>query len=202
MKKLLWIALLLLALTATLAACGGGSGEAPAQPAAGNEAPAGNDSGTVATAVPAEGNAPAAEEENAPAAAEDTPPAQEASVGSPAESGDMVAGRPASGTDPDTGLEINPDSVVPGVDFIVRGALVNSNLTPQDKPEFLVQAPSGTRYRIHPQPVPQISYEDGTQPAPHEYRRGMLVQATVRQEEDAGATIVVTSTDLTLLRDE
>lgn len=193
MKKLLWIALLLLTLTAVLAACGGGSGEAPAQPAAENEATA--DSATIddSAAEPTEMAAPAVEEENASQTTENAPAV---------ESGDSVAGRPAAGTDPDTGLEINPDSVIPGVDFIVRGELVNSNLTPQDKPEFLVQAPSGTRYRIHPQPVPQITYEDGTQPAPHEYKRGMLIQATVRQEEGAGATIVVTSTDFTLLHDE
>ncbi len=91
---------------------------------------------------------------------------------------------------------------MPGVDFIVRGEIINANLTPQDSPEFVILSPSGTRFRIRSQAVSDIAYDDGTQPALHEFQRGVLVQATVRQEEDAGATITVQSTDLTLLHDQ
>jgi hypothetical protein len=63
-------------------------------------------------------------------------------------------------------------------------------------------SPSGTRYRIRSQHVNEITYDDGTKPALHEFQRGMLVQATVMQEEDAGATITVHSTDFTLFHGE
>jgi hypothetical protein len=114
----------------------------------------------------------------------------------------MIGGRPASGIDPETGLEINPPEVVPGADFLVRGDIVTATLTPQDAPEFVIIAPSGTRYRIRSQPVSGIFFEDGSQPRPHEFAIGIPVQATVRQEVGAGATIVVQSTDLTLLLEE
>lgn len=202
MKKLLWIAFLLLALTGVLAACGGG-GQTPAEAVDASEVP------VVSAEEEAAAEAPAAEDSAAeqPAAentAADEPAADAPAAEAPAAEagGDMVAGRPASGADPDTGLEINPPTVVPGVDFIVRGEIVNANLTPQDSPEFVIISPSGTRFRIRSQPVPDIAYEDGTVPALHEFQRGVLVQATVRQEEDAGATITVHSTDLTLLHDQ
>jgi hypothetical protein len=197
MKKTLWLSLLLLALIASLVACGGG---APAEPAVQEEAstesaPPEEEAAEVVeeTAAPAEGEEVAAEEP----AAEEAAPAEGAEAG-----GDMVAGLPASGTDPDTGLEINPPEVVPGVEFIVRGEIVNANLTPQDSPEFVVLSPSGTRYRIRSQHVNEITYEDGSKPALHEFQRGMLVQATVIQEEDAGATITVHSNDFTLFHSE
>ncbi|MCA9865227.1 MAG: hypothetical protein KC410_01915 [Anaerolineales bacterium] len=206
MKRILWITLLLCALTGALVACGG-STEPPAQPAEANEIPAVEADEEMAvedTPAPADEEAPV--EEAAPAG-EDAPATEEAVAEEGAadggnEAGDMIAGRPASGIDPDTGLEINPPTVVPGVDFIVRGEIINANLTPQDSPEFVILSPSGTRFRIRSQPVPDISYEDGTQPALHEFQRGVLIQATVRQEEGAGATITVQSTDLTLLHDQ
>ena len=192
MKKRVWWMCLLLSVLA-LAACGG---QGAPEPAAEVE--------TAAGTAPAEEEAAPAEEDAAPAeepAAEETT-AEGASADTEAAAvGDMIAGRPASGTDPDTGLEINPDTITPGADFIVRGELVNHNLTPIESPEFMVIAPSGVRYRIRSQPVPDIFFEDGTQPAPHEYKRGMLIQATVRQEENAGATTVVDSSDLVLLQE-
>lgn len=198
MKKIVWITLLLLALTGTLVACGGS--EVPAEAVDTSEVPAVSaaEEEAVEEAAPVEG---AAVEEAAPveeAAVEEAAPVEEPTEAS----GDMVAGRPASGTDPDTGLEINPPTVVPGVDFIVRGEIVNANLTPQDSPEFVVLSPSGTRFRIRSQHVNEILYDDGTKPALHEFQRGVLIQATVRQEEDAGATITVHSSDFTLLRDQ
>jgi hypothetical protein len=165
--------------------------ESPADESAAEAAP------TEAPAEEAAASEPAGDE----AAAEAEAPAEdEAGTGGEA-TGDiaMIAERPASGIDPDTNLEINPPAVVPGVDFIVRGEIVNANLTPQESPEFVVLSPSGTRFRIRSQPVPDIAYEDGTIPALHEFQRGVLVQATVRQDEGAGATITVHSTDLTLL---
>lgn len=199
MKRIMWIALLMFILTGMLVACGGGT-EAPAEPAEASEVPA----VSAADESVAEESAPAEPEE----AVEDTEPAMEEEAPAAetaveeADSGVMVAGRPASGTDPDTGLEINPPEVIPGVEFIVRGEIVNASLTPQENPEFVILAPSGTRYRIFAQNVNDISYDDGTKPALHEFARGMLVQATVRQDENAGATIAVNSTDLTLLHDQ
>lgn len=201
MKKVLWLTLLILALSGV--ACGGGA--APIEPVA-NEAPevqtaeesaADAAAPTEAPAEPADAGEPEGEEPTAEAEA----PAEDEAGGDDAAAGDaaMIAGRPAGGIDPDTSLEINPPTVVPGVDFIVRGEIVNANLTPQESPEFVILAPSGTRFRIRSQQVSDIAYEDGTIPALHEFQRGVLVQATVRQEEDAGATITVHSTDFTLL---
>lgn len=206
MKRVLWITLLLCALTGALVACGG-SAAPPAPSAEANEVPAVDAGEEVAAEdTPAPADEEAAVEEAAPAEEEspatDEAAADESAANAVDEGGDMVAGRPASGIDPDTGLEINPASVVPGVDFIVRGEIINANLTPQDSPEFVILSPSGTRFRIRSQAVSDIAYDDGTQPALHEFQRGVLVQATVRQEEDAGATITVQSTDLTLLHDQ
>lgn len=205
MKRILWIALLMFILTGMLAACGG-SAEAPPEPAEASEVPAASAADETTSEEPASDEvAPAeetTEEEAAPATEEEAPAAQEGSAEEVVASGDMVAGRPASGIDPDTGLEINPPAVIPGVEFIVRGEIVNASLTPQESPEFVILAPSGTRYRIFAQNVNDISYEDGTKPALHEFGRGMMVQATVRQDENAGATIAVNSTDFTLLHDQ
>jgi hypothetical protein len=163
------------------------------------EAPA-DSAPTTAPAADAPADEPAAE------SMAEEPSAQEAAAEAPAEESassdatDLIAGRPASGIDPDTGLEINPATITPGVDYILRAELISASLTPQDSPEFMLTSPAGVRYRVRAQPVPEIKYEDGTQPALHEFTRGMLVQATVRQEEGAGATILVHSTDLTLLQ--
>ena len=202
MKRSLWLLVLALMVVA-LAACGGGA----AAPEPQSSAPAAE---VVEESAPAEAEAvveeaPVVEE---PAAEEPTAmPVEETTAAEPA--ADEAAEAPAeeaagsdlamSGTDPDTGLEINPPQPIPGVDYIVRGNLVSFNLTPQDSPEFLVESPDGVRYRIQSQPVPDIFLDDGTQLKPHEYQRGMMAQATARLQESATATSVMLSENLTLL---
>jgi hypothetical protein len=196
MKKIAWVSLLILTLIVALAACGGG---APAETTIENQAPA--ESETVVEATPIADTSEEAAGPTTDAGAESAA----TEVAAPAEAqsgGDTVAGLPASGTDPDTGLEINPPGVVPGVAFIVRGEIVNANLTPQDSPGFVILSPSGTRYRIRSQHVNDITFEDGEKPALHEFKRGVLIQATVQQAEDAGETITVQSSDLMLLHSD
>lgn len=194
MKKALWTVIVLLVLIAVLVACGG---SAAPEPSVGEASAAViEETAPVEQAAPTE--APAPVEESAPA--EESAPLEEPAPAE--EAGDMLAGRPTTGVDPETGLEINPPQIIPGVDFLIVGEIMSFNLIPQDRPEFVVLSPTGTRYRIHPQPVDQITYEDGTLPAKMDFKRGMPVMATVRQEEGAGATIVVQSSDFTLLQGE
>jgi len=197
MKRVLWIVSVLSLVIGLLAACGGQAAEPGVQ-----NAPAVTSASAGETTAPAATSADAAPTV-APASGETVPAGSNAADTADAQpAGDMIAGRPASGTDPDTGLEINPAKITPGVDYIVRGELVNHNLTPVESPEFMVISPAGVRYRIRSQPLDQIFYEDGTQPAPHQYKRGMLVQATVRQEEGSAPTTLVNSTDFVLLQGE
>ncbi|MFO7662793.1 MAG: hypothetical protein R6X18_09385 [Chloroflexota bacterium] len=194
MKRMLWTFLFLSIVAGSLTACGGG-GQAAPEP--GIE--------EVAPPVVEDVAAPSTEENSAPPAAEvETPvepePAEEEMVEVPVIDGEVLAGRQASGFDPETGLEINPDQVVPGSEFMVVAEIVSFNLVPQDRPEFVVIAPSGTRYRIHTQGADNIFYEDGTKPAFIDYKRGLPIIATVQQEADAGATIEVTSSDFTILQ--
>ncbi|HEX6385202.1 MAG TPA: hypothetical protein VF177_11075 [Anaerolineae bacterium] len=116
--------------------------------------------------------------------------------------GDTVANRPASGVDPETGLEINPETFGPGDEFLVRGTIISMNLTPVVSPEFLIEAPSGRRYRLGSQSLAETFYDDGTQIQPHEYRQGMLAEATVTLSPDAGPSDILRSENLTLLGDE
>jgi hypothetical protein len=211
MKRYFIVVFAFAILLALSAGCGGGNAAAPA---------VSGDTGTSASSETV-GEPTTAEDTAAPidaaegGEAADVAPADEAATGEettvaePVEAAEpavddpnMVAGLPASGIDPETGLEINPEQFVPGVDFIVRGRLVSFNLTPQDSPEFLIESPSGTRYRVNSQPVPAIAFADGTTLLPHEYQRGLLAQATVRQEEGAGVTTVVTTDNLVLLAQE
>jgi hypothetical protein len=193
MKKVLWTFILLSIVTGLLAACGGGGQPVP-EPGIEESAPP----------VVEDVSAPSVEEDSAPPAAEEvtlveSEPAEEEMAEVPTFDGDVLAGRQASGFDPETGLEINPDQVVPGLEFMVIAEIVSFNLVPQDRPEFVVMAPSGTRYRIHAQALDNIFYEDGTKPAFVDYKRGMPIMATVQQEADAGATIEVRTTDFTIL---
>lgn len=202
MRKLYGLIMVLI-LALLVAGCGGG-GNAPEPEASGT-------GGQVpADTAAEEADAPAAAEEEAeePAAAEvDDAAAAETDEESTAaeeeeaaaDDPNQIAGMPTSGTDPDTGLEINPPTIVPGVDFIVRGTVISFNLTPQDDPEFLIESPAGVRYRVNSQPVPEISFEDGTVLLPHQYQRGVFAQATVRQEEGSGVTSVVVTDNLMLL---
>lgn len=105
-----------------------------------------------------------------------------------------------SGTDPDTGLEVNPTDIEQGVEFIVRGSVISMNLTPQSDPEFVIQSPDGTNYRIHTQPLGEIFFLDGvTQLLPHEYKIGMEAHATTVSPVGSTASDVLESTDLVLI---
>jgi hypothetical protein len=207
MKRIMWPLLLTMMLAVALAACGGGAAEpaAPVEEAAEVVEEAAEEAvEPVAEAPPEEATeAPADEAAEAPAEEPAEAPA-EAAEEAPAEEGAavLVAGLPASGIDADSGLEINPLEVQPGVDYIVRGELVNFALVPTDKPEFMIQSPDGTRYRVRSQPVEEIAFTDGSTLLPHEYKRGMLAQATARLMESATATSVMLSTDLVLLPSE
>jgi hypothetical protein len=180
----------------------GGSNTTPEPESPGTGGQNSSTSADDSTAAPEEAEAePTADITEEEPAAES--PAEEEPVAEPAaDDANQIAGRPTSGIDPDTGLEINPSQIVPGVDFIVRGTMISFNMTPQTNPEFLIEAPDGTRYRVQSQPVPEIAFEDGTVLLAHQYQRGMFAQATVRQEEGSGVTSVVTSDDLTLLSNE
>lgn len=199
MNKALWTGIALLMLIAILVACGG---SAAPEPAAIEPATAVAEEGAlVEESAPSQDATPAGESvAEEPASVEEAAPVEE--VAAAEETGDMLAGRPTSGIDPATGLEINPPQIIPGVDYLVVGEIMSFNLIPQDSPEFVVLSPAGVRFRIHPQPVDQITYEDGTVPAKMDFKRGMPIMATVRQEEGAGATIVVQSSDFTILQSE
>lgn len=210
MKRSLWLLVLALLLATMLAACGGGNATQPQA----NEAATVVEDAAPVEAEPTVAEEPAAEvmeeptaeavEEPTEAGAEPTavePATEEPAAEEPAVEADAAGGLMMSGIDPDSGLEINPAQAVPGVDYILRGKLVSFNLTPQDKPEFLIESPDGVRYRIQPQPVPEIFLDDGSQLKPHEYKRGMWAQATARLEESVTATSVMLSDNLTLLAD-
>lgn len=134
-------------------------------------------------------------------AEEETSPEEETADGD-AGSGETVAGRPASGADPETGMQINPPELIQGEEFIVRGEIISLNLTPQTTPEFLVEAPNGQKFRIRSQELSAVTYEDGTTVAPHEFRQGMLAEATVYQDPSADLTTLVESEDFRLLKEE
>ena len=110
--------------------------------------------------------------------------------------------RPMSGTDPDTGLVVNPDSVNPGDTFIVRGEIISMNLTPTTAPEFLVQSPEGLKFRIRSQDLAETFYEDGDQLQPFQYQLGILAQATATLPADAGPSDIPVSDDFTLVKGE
>ena len=189
--KRIFVLLLLLAI---LVACGGGNEETVA-PAATEEI----------TTAPTE--APDEEPTDVPAEAEPTvengttsEETPETVTESPTEESDPAGAELLmSGTDPETGLEINPSPILRGVEFIVRGNIISMNLTPQTTPEFVVKSPGGQNYRIRPQGVPDIYLADGSQLQAFEYRLGMLVQATVFIAADAPPTETLTSDDFMIL---
>jgi len=204
-RKVLLIGIVLLLI---LAACGGGASDTP-EPVTAVQAPAesGTSSNTntantsasdtaVDTTQPTE-EAPLVEEATVEEPSADQPAAVEPTV-EPA-AADIFAGLPTSGTDPETGLEINPSELLQGVEFIVRGKIVSMNLIPQTDPEFLIESPDGVKFRVQSQGIADIYFLDGTQIAAHQYRQGMIAQATVFQDAGAGLTTVVESDDLTLI---
>ncbi len=109
---------------------------------------------------------------------------------------------PMSGTDPETGLEINPENVNPGDTFIVRGTIISMNLTPITSPEFLIQEPNGRKYRIRTQSLDDTYFLDGSQWKPFEYQLGVGGQATVAFDAAASLSDVPVSDDLVLILQE
>lgn len=189
MKRLVGIVLVLL-----LMGCGGGAATVP-EPAPDS---AGEEPAPTATAAPA-----AQEEESA--AATEAPPAGAEQSESSAEEEDAAAASTGDdvvyeGTDPATGMPVNPLDIPFGEPFIVRGELISANLTPQEEPEFVVRAPNGQTYRMGAQPLSEIYFEDGeTQLEPYEFQRGLQVQATALMAADAGPSDILSTEDFTLL---
>ena len=103
------------------------------------------------------------------------------------------------GIDPVTGLEINPETVPMGTEFIVRGSIAQLTTTPQDAPEFVVRAPNGKTYRMRTQPLRDISIVDGTELLPHQFKIGMEAMATVLLPEGSGPSDVLTTQDFTIV---
>jgi len=199
-KKVLpiWIVALLL-----LAACGGGSEPEAAAPTAES------DTSPSPTAEPAD-NADNADEEDMEE--DTTEPSDEVMEEETADTTEETAeeaapaspfgDRPLSGTDPDTGLIVNPDSVNPGDTFIVRGEIISMNLTPTTSPEFLILSPGGSKFRLRSQDLADTYFEDGEQLLGYQYQSGILAQATVTLAPDAGSSDIPTSADLILVKNE
>jgi hypothetical protein len=200
-----------------LVACGGGGTE-PDTPTTGSNA---NSSTTTENTEPTEEDSASADaeetEEESPEeseSAEETEPAEEvaeaaneepASDEEAAESaapGSPFGDRPMTGTDPETGLVVNPETVRPGDTFIVRGEIISMNLTPVTSPEFLIQSPDGTNFRLRSQALAETYYEDGDQLQAFQYRNGLLAQATATLSADASSSDIPTSTDLVLIKEE
>lgn len=103
--------------------------------------------------------------------------------------------------DPETGLVVNPEAD-PGTEFIVEGPISSLTLIPQTKPEFVIELPSGKRYRIRSQALSETFYEDGTEIEPHTIRQGMHIRATVIFVPDEGEHGEFQSRNLTFLQAE
>ncbi len=204
MRNLLWTITLFFGLM-LLAACGGSAAD---EPAASNDEPAVVTQEETVTEEDVPVEEPMEEPTEAPveepAAAAEEPAAEESMVepteapaeeAAPAGFGDL----PMSGTDPDTGLEINPDVVNPGDTFIARGIVISMNLTPVTEPEFLIQAPSGTKYRMRTQALADMYFDDGSQWQAYEFRQGVGATATVTLDASAGLSDVSTTQDLVLI---
>jgi hypothetical protein len=188
-----------------LVACGGSPASDPAAPlntdAGANTNTSNSNSDSSATAGAGSGsdtneNVNSADVETNSGSSEET-----GEEGEPADSGESSgeSGMLMSGADPATGLEINPEAVVAGVEFIVRGEIASMTLTPTTAPEFVIESPAGKRYRIRSQDLANTFFEDGSQLEPHQYRQGMMAQATVFLDPNAGPAGILTSEDLTLL---
>ncbi len=196
---LLWIIALLL-----LAACGGGS--EPETPATNNDT---SSSSTTKSADDADEEVSVTETDEEMEEATDEPSdeameeeAMEEETVEEAAPTSPFGNRPMTGTDPDTGLTVNPDSVNPGDTFIVRGEIISMNLTPTTSPEFLFLAPDGLKFRIRSQDLADTFFEDGDQLQAFQYQPGLLGQATATLAADAGSSDIPTSEDLVLVKDE
>ena len=109
---------------------------------------------------------------------------------------------PLSGTDPETGLEINPAIYGPGDTFIIRGIIISMNLTPVVSPEFLVESPEGVRYRFQSQPLADTYFTDGSQWLPHEFRQGVGAMATIVFDASLTTADIPSSDNLMLIIQE
>lgn len=126
-----------------------------------------------------------------------TTPTSSSSMGvTPGADNTLDEGLLLSGTDPDTGLEINPENFVANSTFIVRGQIISVNVA-GSPPEFLIQAQNGKRYRIQTQPSEEIFYADGSVILPYQFQNRMMVQATVKSGN--AATDVPTTSDFVVL---
>ena len=213
MKKVLWILVLLFSMF-LLAACGGSSNE----PAAANKEVAAPQEEASEEAVEAEEVVEEAEEvveeepmeepteepaeevvEEAEEAVEEEPMEEPTDEPVEEEADSGFGDLPLSGTDPDSGLAINPDIVNPGDTFIARGIVISMNLTPVTEPEFLIQAPSGTKYRMRTQALEDMFFDDGSQWQAYEYRQGVGATATVTLDASASLSDVAMTEDLVLV---
>ncbi len=209
---LLWTIALIL-----LAACGGGGEPESNTSTSGNDTSSSTTTETTVTeeestsedseemaeeptqeSEPADDAEPAAETDEAAASEESA----EETAAEPAASGSPFGDRPMTGTDPETGLSINPETINPGDTFIVRGEIISMNLTPTTSPEFLIQSPDGLKFRLRSQDLADTYYEDGDQLKPFQYQNGLLAQATASLAADASPSDIPTSTDLVLIKDE
>ncbi len=205
-----------------LVACGGGSDPEPDAPASDNDTSSSVITETAETTEtmeddngaedaeemeedpteegePAEETEPMEEEtEEDPASEEPAEETAEESTASDSPFGD----RPMTGTDPETGLPVNPETVRPGDTFIVRGEIISMNLTPTTSPEFLIQSPDGLKFRLRSQDLADTYYEDGDQLQAFQYQNGLLAQATATLAADASPSDIPTTTDLVLVKDE
>lgn len=202
-----------------LVACGGGGDTESDTPASDNDTSSSTTTETTETVE--EDSAPADSEEMAEEPTEESEPTDEAesmeeemdeepaaeepaeeTAEEPAASDSPFGDRPMSGTDPETGLPVNPESVNPGDTFIVRGEIISMNLTPTTSPEFLIQSPDGVNFRLRSQDLADTYFEDGDQLQAFQYQNGLLAQATATLAADASPSDIPTSTDLVLVKDE
>ena len=201
-----------------LVACGGGGDTEPDTPASDNNTSSSTTTETTETTAedsvstdseemaeePSEESTAA--DEAAPTEAADQEPASEEpaeeTAAEPAAPASPFGDRPMTGTDPETGLTVNPDSVNPGDTFIVRGEIISMNLTPTTSPEFLIQSPDGLKFRLRSQDLADTYYEDGDQLKAFQYQNGLLAQATATLAADASPSDIPTSADLVLIKDE
>ncbi len=81
--------------------------------------------------------------------------------------------------DEETGMLVNPADRKYPEPYLVMGTIKSMNLIPAARPEFLVVTETGRQYRVYPQPVGELTFEDGTPIKGNEIKIGMPVRATV-----------------------
>ncbi len=111
-------------------------------------------------------------------------------------------GRQIGGVDEASGLAVNPEEFNPGDTIIVLGEIVTMNLTPTTSPEFVVQAEGGRRYRFQGQDLKETFFEDGSEIQLHEFKLGMVTQATIAWDASASLSDVSVSENVTIILDE